>query len=52
MCRSNIDPAARSQLARVMTDIAQVLADEAGVPVGDVLIGPVDFGDVDEVVAR
>jgi hypothetical protein len=51
MCRADIAPAARPVLSRILADMAQQLADEAGVPADRVRIGPVDFGD-HEAVSR
>ena len=48
MCRADIAPAARGLLGQILGDMAQQLADQAGVPARDVLIGPVDFGDEQE----
>lgn len=47
MCRSDITPNARPRLGQLLADLAAALAAEAGVPAGDVRIGPVDFGDID-----
>lgn len=48
MCRADIAPDARPLLGQILGDMAQRLADQAGVPAGDVVIGPVDFGDEQE----
>ena len=45
MCRADIAPDARPLLGQILGDMAQRLADRAGVPADQVVIGPVDFGD-------
>jgi hypothetical protein len=47
MCRADAKPPARAALAKLLIDIAQVLADQATVHVSSVLIGPVDLGSLD-----
>jgi hypothetical protein len=48
MCRSNVAPATAGPLAAILSTIAAVLADEAGVDPSSVRIGPVDFGEEEE----
>lgn len=44
MCRSDVQPAAAETLARLMVEIAEVLAVREGADPSAVRIGPVDFG--------
>lgn len=44
MCRAEIAPAVCQPLAQLLADMGRVLAEQAGVPAVEVLIGPVDFG--------
>lgn len=45
MCRSDINPAARSALGGLLGDMASALRAHAGLPEdAEVTIGPVDFG--------
>lgn len=49
MCRAEVHPAAVAQLARLLTDVARILAEQEGADPADVRIGPVDFGAEPEV---
>jgi hypothetical protein len=44
MCRADIAPEAERPLARMLLDMAGVLAEQEGLDVAGVRIGPVDFG--------
>lgn len=44
MCRADVTPAAEATLAKLLTDMAAVIAAQEGVDPHDVRIGPVDFG--------
>jgi hypothetical protein len=52
MCRSAIREEARLPLARMLTDMAERLAEIHGVDPADVRCGPVDFGDAEPVTAE